>query len=73
MEGVIIRFKQQINENSKDFGWAHVFPEMNHNELWLGWRKREVCGNIFRSLMSTLDSVRINICKDILKNNLYSL
>ena len=32
LEGVIIRFKQQINENSKALGWAHVFPEMNHNE-----------------------------------------
>jgi len=36
MEGVIVRFKQQINENSKALGWAHVFPEMNHNEL-VGW------------------------------------
>jgi len=36
-EGVAIRFRQQINENSKMLCWHHVIPEMNHNEL-LGWR-----------------------------------
>lgn len=35
-EGVAIRFRQQINENSKMLCWHHVFPEMNHNEL-VGW------------------------------------
>jgi len=36
-EGVAIRFRQQINENSKSLAWHNVVPEMNHNEL-LGWR-----------------------------------
>jgi len=36
-EGVAVRFRQQINENSKMLCWHHVVPEMNHNEL-LGWR-----------------------------------
>ena len=36
-EGVAIRFRQQLNENSKVLCWHHVVPEMNHNEL-LGWR-----------------------------------
>lgn len=35
-EGVSVRFRQQINENSKALCWHHVFPEMNHNEL-VGW------------------------------------
>lgn len=35
-EGVSIRFRQQINENSKMLCWHHVLPEMNHNEL-VGW------------------------------------
>ncbi len=35
-EGVAIRFRQQLNENSKILCWHHVFPEMNHNEL-VGW------------------------------------
>tara|TARA_B110000037_G_scaffold222801_1_gene299669 strand:- start:4592 stop:5581 length:990 start_codon:yes stop_codon:yes gene_type:complete len=36
-EAVAIRFRQQINENSKMLCWHHVIPEMNHNEL-VGWR-----------------------------------
>jgi glucose/mannose-6-phosphate isomerase len=35
-EGVAIRFRQQLNENSKVLCWHHVIPEMNHNEL-VGW------------------------------------
>jgi glucose/mannose-6-phosphate isomerase len=36
-EGVAVRFRQQLNENSKMLAWHNVIPEMNHNEL-LGWR-----------------------------------
>ena len=36
-EGVAIRFRQQINENSKMLCWHAAIPEMNHNEL-VGWR-----------------------------------
>lgn len=39
-EGVAIRFRQQINENSKMLCWHHVVPEMNHNEL-VGWRDKD--------------------------------
>jgi glucose/mannose-6-phosphate isomerase len=35
-EGIAVRFRQQINENSKMLCWHHVLPEMNHNEL-VGW------------------------------------
>jgi len=35
-EGVAVRLRQQINENSKMLAWHHVLPEMNHNEL-VGW------------------------------------
>ncbi|MCO5259447.1 MAG: bifunctional phosphoglucose/phosphomannose isomerase [Crocinitomicaceae bacterium] len=35
-EAVLIRAKQQFNENSKLLCWMHVIPEMNHNEL-VGW------------------------------------
>lgn len=38
-EGVAVRFRQQINENSKMLGWHHVIPEMNHNEL-VGWTEK---------------------------------
>jgi glucose/mannose-6-phosphate isomerase len=37
IEGVAIRFRQQINENSKLLSWHGAIPEMNHNEL-VGWR-----------------------------------
>lgn len=35
-EAVSIRFRQQVNENSKVLCWHHAIPEMNHNEL-VGW------------------------------------
>jgi glucose/mannose-6-phosphate isomerase len=38
-EGVCVRFRQQLNENSKMLAWHHVFPELNHNEL-VGWRTK---------------------------------
>lgn len=38
-EGVAIRWRQQINENSKMLCWHHVYPEMTHNEL-VGWRTK---------------------------------
>ena len=38
-EGVAVRFRQQINENSKMLCWHHAIPEMNHNEL-VGWTKK---------------------------------
>lgn len=69
LEGVITRFRQQINENSKSLGWEHVFPEMNHNEL-VGWAggKEEYAVLIFRSSFEhSRTSVRINISKEIFK------
>ena len=38
-EGVAVRLRQQINENSKMLCWHHSIPEMNHNEL-VGWRTK---------------------------------
>jgi len=38
MESIAVRFRQQVNENSKMLAWHHAIPEMNHNEL-VGWRK----------------------------------
>lgn len=37
-EGLAIRFRQQLNENSKVLAWHNVIPEMTHNEI-VGWRK----------------------------------
>ena len=38
-EGLAIRVRQQINENSKMLGWHGAIPEMNHNEL-VGWKEK---------------------------------
>lgn len=50
LEGVGVRFRQQVNENAKMLCWHHVLPEMNHNEL-VGWRSKnkELAVVIFRS------------------------
>ena len=37
--GMVTRFKQQLNENSKMLGFTNTIPEMNHNEL-VGWRNK---------------------------------
>ena len=39
MESVALRFRQQLNENSKLLCWHNVFPELDHNELQ-GWKKK---------------------------------
>jgi glucose/mannose-6-phosphate isomerase len=67
LEGVAVRWRQQINENSKMLCWHHVFPEMNHNEL-VGW---ETGTNDLTVVMlqSSADHersrIRMNICKGI--------
>ncbi len=49
-EGIAIRLRQQINENSKMLCWHNVLPEMNHNEL-VGWTEShpEVSVLMFRN------------------------
>jgi glucose/mannose-6-phosphate isomerase len=39
LSSVALRFKQQVNENSKAHLWVNALPEMNHNEL-VAWRER---------------------------------
>lgn len=48
-EAVCIRFRQQLNENSKELCWHHAIPEMNHNEL-VGWAggKDDIAVVLFR-------------------------
>ncbi len=37
-EAIAVRWRQQINENSKRLCWHHVYPEICHNEI-VAWRK----------------------------------
>lgn len=67
-EGVGVRFRQQINENSKMLCWHHVVPEMNHNEL-LGWRinTEKLSVVYFRNKSDySRNQVRIDINKDVI-------
>lgn len=68
-EGVAIRFRQQIDENSKMLCWHHVFPEMNHNEL-VGWTTpNDSIAVIFMRNHDdfTRTQKRMDLCKDIFK------
>jgi glucose/mannose-6-phosphate isomerase len=61
MEGVAIRWRQQVNENGKMLGWERVLPEMNHNEL-VGWRDRnENLAVIFLRNESDYERVQIRV------------
>lgn len=68
-EGVAVRFRQQINENSKMLCWHHVVPEMNHNEL-VGWRdKNDELSVVFLRDESDYDRTqfRMEINKKVIK------
>jgi glucose/mannose-6-phosphate isomerase len=67
-EPVAIRFRQQINENSKMLCWHHAIPEMNHNEL-VGWRNHrpEWAVVLFRSSDNhPRNATRMDINKEII-------
>ncbi len=66
-EGVAVRFRQQINENSKMLCWHHTFPEMNHNEL-VGWTEKNdsLAVVTFRTTFDYERTVkRYEICKPL--------
>ena len=65
--GILTRWRQQLNENSKLLACHNVFPEMNHNEL-VGWESGSSdCAVIM--LHSPDDpprtQARMNLCRDI--------
>ena len=63
-----VRFRQQINENSKMLCWHHVIPEMNHNEL-LGWRTNtdNLAVVYFRNKCDYIENqVHIDINKEVI-------
>ncbi|MFM7022930.1 MAG: bifunctional phosphoglucose/phosphomannose isomerase [Flavobacteriales bacterium] len=49
-EGIAIRFRQQINENSKMLSWHHKLPELCHNEI-VGWTEahKDIALVVFRN------------------------
>ena len=71
IEGVAIRLRQQINENSKSLGWHHVVPEMNHNELvgWAGGKPEYAVILLRTSYEFSRSKVRLDISKEIIKKH----
>jgi glucose/mannose-6-phosphate isomerase len=70
LEPVAIRWRQQINENSKLLCWHHVLPEMNHNEL-VGWRdQRPDLAIIWLRNRNDFErtSVRMDITKEVVEH-----
>lgn len=72
---VAIRWRQQLNENSKILCWHHVLPEMNHNEL-VGWKnKQEDISVIFLRYKDESKKVqaRIDLTKKIISSLAYNV
>jgi glucose/mannose-6-phosphate isomerase len=67
-EGLAIRWRQQINENSKMLCWHHVFPEMNHNELvgWTGGDNRVAVVIIRNEDDHKRSQMRMELCKKLI-------
>ncbi len=68
-EPAAIRWRQQINENSKQLCWHHTVPEMNHNEL-VGWMNPESLMKSLKVIIlrSSLDYDRTAMRFEINKN-----
>lgn len=68
-EGIAVRYRQQVNENSKQLCWHHALPEMNHNEL-VGWAGGDEGLAVFM-LRNTDDhprtQTRMELCKGVFK------
>jgi glucose/mannose-6-phosphate isomerase len=71
IEGVAVRFRQQLNENSKMLAWHGAIPEMNHNEM-VGWRD-DATDKAVVILRNEDDYERVQermeICKKIVKKH----
>ena len=66
-EGLIIRWRQQLNENSKLLCSHHVFPEMNHNEL-VGWESgdEQIMALVFQTPEDhPRTRARMDVCMEI--------
>jgi glucose/mannose-6-phosphate isomerase len=71
LEAVGLRWKAQLNENSKTHAFYHSFPEMNHNEI-VGWEDLSATKTFFPHLIMIMlrsvdDSPRIRLRMDITK------
>ena len=71
---VVVRWRNQFNENSKAMAFSNVFPELNHNEI-MGWEgpyevNRHFRVIILRDIKEPERNVhRVKITKKILKDH----
>ena len=75
LEGVLVRFRQQINENAKELCWHHILPEMNHNELvgWAGGTSNQAVVKLNSSFDFYRTQKRWDICKEIIEGKTDSI
>lgn len=72
LEGVLMRWRGQLAENSKNLSSSHFFPEMNHNEI-IGWENpQDILNKFLVILLRDKDDhlrtkKRIDITKSIIK------
>jgi len=69
LEPVLVRWRQQLNENAKRLCNHHVFPEMNHNEL-VGWESgddRLTALFLHTSEDHPRTGERMRLCKDLFR------
>ena len=69
LEPVLVRWRQQLNENAKRLCNHHVFPEMNHNEL-VGWESGNA--GITALFLHTVEDLertaeRMRLCKALFR------
>lgn len=66
---VALRWRTQINENSKTLAFHHLFPELNHNEI-VGWEKLEQITRNFRVviLQDETDHERVKTRMEVTKS-----
>lgn len=71
MESIAIRWRQQIEENSKQLASYHIVPEMNHNEL-VGWKQPadKIKDTHVTFLESSYDHERVSIRMDLNKKTI---
>lgn len=73
-EGIALRFKQQLNENSKRHAIFNVIPEMNHNEI-VAWSRESLCYIPIFINTSSLEKnkIRMELTSDLIAKKVENL
>ena len=78
LDVVNLRWRCQINENSKQLAYGNFYPEMNHNEI-VGWEQNEhILNKIVVIYLQDIDDLvrirlRMNITEEIFEEHADSL